>query len=750
MSSPRCVGILVVFLLVAVPLSAQPAPEASGQASSQPRRPRIGLALGGGSARGMAHIGVLRWFEEHHIPIDVIAGTSMGGLIGGAYASGMTPDEIRALMNDTDWDLMFLADSPYKYKTFRRKQDKRMFPSLLEFGLKGGLSLPGGLNPGQQVTLLLDRIALPYYDLKSFDDLPTPYRCVATDIRGGDAVVLERPPLARAMRATMAIPGVFTPVNWDDWLLVDGGALNNIPADVVRDMGADIVIAVNVGADSEQESQAQTLFAMMGRTLDTMMTTNSRRALESADMVVDPDLTGFSSGSWRDSDGLSERGYAGTEQLSGRLMAYAMTPEEHAAFMAARQAKRRHTVPSPSYVSVEGIGVTLPEATRRDIRTALQPLLNEPIDPETISSSILEVTGTDRYEYLTYGMTDTPQPTGLDIGVRPKTYGPPFLMLGLDLSNVDSTNFAFNLSSRVLHYGLLGRGSEARLDFVLGTEQRAALELLKPLFGSPVFVAGRGFFDRRGLNLYVDDDFVAEYRVKRSGAGIDLGTDFGRSAELRVGVNAADVRGRRRVGSPFLPEAEGTERWVGVGFIFDSQTSPLVPTRGIRLRSWLRRYYSGIKATGEFAGVGGDDYTVGLLGTSWFKTIRTADRLFVLGEGGFTAGEEPLLNQFSVGGPLTLGAFNNNEVSGDNYLLGIGGYLRNLGRMPDVLGGHIFGGAWIETGSAYDRWDEVDWNTNATVGLLVETLFGPLFAGGSVPLDGGGLRLYISLGPFFR
>src|SRR6476661_481552 len=251
-SFARWAGLIVITVCITgavQPVRAQSADD-SGQ---QPRRPRIGLALGGGSARGIAHIGVLRWFEEHHIPIDVIAGTSMGGLIAGAYASGMTPDEITALMKNADWDLMFLSDSPYKYKTIRRKQDKRLFPSQLEFGLRGGLKVPGGLNPGQQVSLMLDQIALPYYDLKSFDDLPTPYRCLATDLRKGEAVILGRPPLARAMRATMAIPGVFTPVNWDDWLLVDGGALNNIPVDVVKQMGADIVIAVNVGADAAND-----------------------------------------------------------------------------------------------------------------------------------------------------------------------------------------------------------------------------------------------------------------------------------------------------------------------------------------------------------------------------------------------------------------------------------------------------------------------------------------------------------------
>ena len=202
---------------------------------------------------------------------------------------------------------MFLSDSPYRFKTWRRKQDKREFPSQLEFGLKHGITLPGSLNPGQQVALLLDRIALPYGDLESFDDLPTPFRAVATDLRKGEVVVLGRPPLARAMRATMAIPGVFAPINWDDWLLVDGGTLNNVPADVVRSLSADIVIAVDVGADvGDEEQQQQSLLSLLGKTIDTMMTTSTRRALASADLIIDPDLKGLNSMSWRQSDELAD------------------------------------------------------------------------------------------------------------------------------------------------------------------------------------------------------------------------------------------------------------------------------------------------------------------------------------------------------------------------------------------------------------------------------------------------------------
>jgi NTE family protein len=688
----RIATLTAFTLLAAAPARAQ---------SSGPQvqtRPKIGLALGGGSARGIAHVGVLEWFEEHHIPIDFVVGTSMGGLVAGAYASGMMPAEIRELMKTADWDLMFLSDSPYKYKTFRRKTDKRRFPSQLEFGLKGGLSLPGSLNPGQQVALLLDRIALPYGDLQSFDDLPTPFRAVATDLRKGDIVVLGRPPLARAMRATMSIPGVFAPVNWDEWLLVDGGVLNNVPANVVRQLGADIVIAVNVGADAgDEKAQTASLLSLLGKTIDTMMTTSTRRALESADVIIDPDLTGLTSTSWRLSDDLADRGYQAAAALDGKLQGCAISSEAHAAFQAARQTKRRREASVPSQITFQPLGSPISPRVEAEIRRALTPVLNKPVNPQVIAHHILEITGNDRFEYLTYDVTDRPKPTSLQIGVRQKTYGPPFLMIGLDLNNIDSTNFAVNLTGRVLQYGLVGVGSELRLDFVAGTNQRLATELVKPIGSTPIFVAPRVYFDRRGRNLYLDDVFVAEYREKKLGAGLDIGSDFGRHSEVRLGYDIADYTGRRRVGSPDLPAVDGTERYAHLDFALDTQTSPLVPTRGLRIRSTLRQYFSAPTASAPLDDIvlaSPQSFTSGEVRSSWFRRVRGRDdRIFVLGEAGSSFGEHPFVNDFSLGGPLRLGSFNNDQLRGDNYLMFGGGYLRGVGRMPDVLGGSIFLGA---------------------------------------------------------
>jgi NTE family protein len=175
----------------------------------------VGVAFGGGSARGLAHIGVIQWFEEHRIPIDVVAGTSMGGLVGGSYASGMSAAELRAMIEGTDWDVMF-GSSSFGFKNLRRKRDARSYPSRLEFGLKGGIVAPSALNDGQQVDLLLARISAPYYAIESFDDLPTPFRCVAVDLVSADRIVIGSGSLAQAMRATMSLPGIFPPMQIDN------------------------------------------------------------------------------------------------------------------------------------------------------------------------------------------------------------------------------------------------------------------------------------------------------------------------------------------------------------------------------------------------------------------------------------------------------------------------------------------------------------------------------------------------------
>ena len=248
-------------------------------------RPTVGVAFGGGSARGIAHVGVIRWLEEHRIPIDAAAGTSMGGLIGGAYASGMEAAELKAFIMGLDWDQLFGASS-FAYKNIRRKADARAYPSRLEFGLKGGIVPPAALNNGESVELLLGRIAAPYWGIKDFDELPTPFRTVAVDLLSAQPVVMRSGSLADAMRATMSLPLIFPPIEVDGQILIDGATMNNVPADVVKAMGADKVVAISVGDLADREGLSYTMFGVAGNTIDAMMRASTRRALASADVLV--------------------------------------------------------------------------------------------------------------------------------------------------------------------------------------------------------------------------------------------------------------------------------------------------------------------------------------------------------------------------------------------------------------------------------------------------------------------------------
>src|SRR5262249_19221998 len=237
------IRVVMTLLMVASSLAQEPPPKSNPVLGN---RPKIGLVLEGGAALGLAHIGVISWLEEHHIPISYVAGTSMGGLVGGMYATGKSPAEMRQLVDGIPWSEVLRGQTPFRDLDYRRKEDKRDYPNSLEFGLKRGVRFPEGFNPGHQVGLILDRVALPYSGVKSFDELPIPFACVATDLASGKEYVFRRGSLSTALRSTMSIPGVFTPVRIDGHIFADGGILNNLPTDVAKDMGADIIIAVHL------------------------------------------------------------------------------------------------------------------------------------------------------------------------------------------------------------------------------------------------------------------------------------------------------------------------------------------------------------------------------------------------------------------------------------------------------------------------------------------------------------------------
>ncbi|MBL8175965.1 MAG: patatin-like phospholipase family protein [Bryobacterales bacterium] len=336
-------------------------------------RPKIGLVLAGGAAVGLTHIGVIRWLEDHRIPVDYIAGTSMGGLVGGLYATGHDATQMAEFAAGIDWSAALRINPPFEDLAFRRKQDRRQFPVAVEAGWKGGLRLPMGLSPGHGIGLVISRATASYEDLRSFQELPIPFRCVAVDLVTGREVIFAKGPLFDALRATMSIPGVFAPLQLGDQVLVDGGILNNLPIDVVKAMGAEVIIAVGLETP-ESENGYDNLLAVIRRSLGIMVSASEhrhRKSMRQADLILLPDLTGFSSGDYSRAKELADRGYEGAKRKGRFLATLAVDEAEWATYLADRNSRRRAAWIRPQFIDINGFAFDRKKRLAREMEREL-------------------------------------------------------------------------------------------------------------------------------------------------------------------------------------------------------------------------------------------------------------------------------------------------------------------------------------------------------------------------------------------
>lgn len=733
---------ILLALVVAVACSR------TADAQTPATRPLVGVALGGGSARGIAHVGVLRWLEEHHIPIDVIAGTSMGGLIGGSYATGMTPDEIDTMLGEIDWDAMF-GSSRFEFSNVRRKRDLRSYPSRLEFGLKGGIVPPPSLNNGQQVDLLLSRIAGPYYGIKNFDALPTPFRCVAVDLRSARPIVMSDGSLSRAMRATMSLPLVFPPVDTGAQLLVDGGAMNNIPGDIVRTMGAQHVIAVNVGNLNDKTEIDYSLIGLVMETLDAMMRANTIKAASGADIMIDVPVEEFGSLDWRRAPELIAAGYKGAELMKDRLLPLAVSEAEWQQWRDRRQAARLRTLPSPAFVRVEGAA---PGDTER-MQKALQPYVGQPLDLDALADTVQELGGLDRYETLSWSIVQQNGADGLLVTARPKNYGPPFMYLGISLENTTGNEFRFGLAGRYLAFDLFGSGSETRIDASIGSDPSLAATWYRPLGSTHFFIEPGAGVASESLSAISDGHTFAQYTRTRTGVVIDGGVNAGRYDEVRAGLRYGWSSANISIGDPGLPELKGEDSFVLTQWTHDGQDDAILPSRGLHSVTWLRHYFSAPVPTEAVAEDRTSEGVTQLqIAGSWLKSLDLARRrrLFMSGGLGTSFDGEPFpTEQFALGGPMRMSAFSVGEQRGDHFVQGSFGYFHQLMRLPDFLGGPVFAGGWFEVGSAFNHAEDADVGFHTSGAVILDTLIGPVFAGLSFGADGN-QRYYLGIGRLFR
>jgi NTE family protein len=686
-------------------------------------RPKVALVFEGGGALGFAHIGVLEWIEAHHIPVDYVAGTSMGGLVGGLYASGMSPQEIASFVGGINWNGVLSGQTPFPALSYRRKEDKLAFPNRLEFGLKHGFSMPNGLNSGSAVGLLLDEKMLPYYDMKKFDDLPIPFRCVATDMTTGKEHVFKDGSLAQAMRATMSIPGMFAPVEHAGQVFSDGAAVNNLPVDVARTMGADIVIAVYLDTGPFDKKSLSSLVGVAGRNVAIMVSANELQSMKDANLLLKADVSKFTASDFEDSAQIIPQGVKVAEEHAAELEKYAVSDDAWQAYLTQRNSRRRTYLPEPRFVDVYGIqGVR-----KTEIANQFAQYVNKPIDTQKIEDTINDLQGTGLYSSISYNMTEENGQTGLLVRPRLKDYGPPFLDLGFTLLSNDTNDIQLGMGGRATFFGVAGPGSELRVDADVGEVAGISGELYKPLItGKRYFVAPRAYYQHTITAFFTGSQQLAEYTEARNGFGIDLGYQFNSKAELRAGEDYQWYGESLRIGTPIEQAFHMTPFVTNVRFQYLGQDSVQVPTRGTEFRTVYHYLTQKPNTKGTYSQW---DSTV-----EHFTPAGTRGIIFGSASGGTSFGSTNLgLAGFSLGGPLRLSAYRRGELLGSDYFLGQAGYLHRLFKLNPVIGDAIYAMGFYEIGKVWNASEGTPKLPNdVAAGLIIKTLIGPIYGGASI------------------
>lgn len=722
---------------------------ASGQdASTAPQgtaaahRPRIGLALSGGGALGLAEIGVLQWMEENHIPVDRIAGTSMGSIIGAMYATGMSPAEIQKFAEKIDWDAAMLPEPAYTQLSYRRKQDRRDFLIKAPLGLKHGLNGPNGVNPGQGVGLLLDRIAFPESSVASFDDLPIPFRCVATDMLSGEGIVLRDGSLAQAVRASMAIPGVFTPMEINGRVLADGGMIQNIPVETVLAMQADAVIAVELRLPPGNLTQLETLSGVLGRAVDVMITQNERRSLALAQAKVSVDMTGFTGTDYSRVPELIALGHKTAASESAALLRYAIQdPAEWEEYLATRAA-RKHRPPA----KIEVIEVSGADSdTDSRIKHQLSKALRGPLDLSKLDTQLTRIAGEGQFDRLGYeGFTQNGVPA-LRVTTHEKSYGPPFVDLAVNVDGSGVAAFDFSAGARVTFMDIAHHGGEWRNDLLFGSSNLAASEFYQPLGQSHFFVSPYAFASKYARNSFTGQTRVAVFGDERAGGGFDIGYDSGRRSELRLGYEIFDGKLSPLIGAAGLPIVHGSTGEFRARYVWDGQDSPSVPSNGTRIVATLSRV---LQSPGLAHPIGQLEVQ-----TSSFVPVGGKTSLFFDVSGGTTfRGSAGPFQVFALGGPFRLGAYLPQEFLGNHYAYASLGFRRELYRLPTLIGRKVYWGGWYEAGTAFGTAmldpGPVAVHGTFNLGVISDTIVGPIVLAGSVSPTGQS-RVNFSVGRLF-
>ena len=701
-------------------------------------RPKIGLVLAGGGARGGAHIGVLKALEEAHVPIDYIAGTSIGAIMAALYAVGYSPDAMTKFVADIDWDEALGDRIQREDLSFRRKTDQEL--ALFAPGLgysRGGFRFRNGLILGQNIIQVLTRIGVSFPGETNFDLLGVPFRAVATDIATGEAVVLSGGDMGEALRASMAVPGVFAPVARDGRLLVDGGVANNLPIDVARAMGADIVIAVDISAPLLAQAEIQSPIDVTAQ-LTTVLTRRNVVAhiatLGSRDVLIVPKLQAFGSADFAHFAATIPAGYAATQAVQGQLAALALPPAQYAAWRAARR-RAPDIAPLIAFYRIDNRSHIANSTLARELK--LDSLVGTMLDPDLLRRHFAAVYGSDRFETIGYEPIREGDRYGLKVVAREKSWGPNYLKLRVltqgDLGgdNGVSLGIDFDATDATKYSG------EWRSYLQLGEERLIFTELYQPLGDDTGwFLLPRAQYQRRKQGLFNDaGDKLALFDVLERDVELRVGREFGAVARLETGLRVGAFEANRRIGVGY-PRAvrRNVGEWLSA-FTYDTLDSRNFPGAGMRLR---------------LAHVGGRDWLNS--GEPFDQISGTLDAAtsvhatHVVGRALYTRtvrGTAPIHRQAALGGFFRLSGIESDQLNGQHAAF-VGVALFQDFATPLIS---TYLGTTLEYGNVFqsDHIRRKDGLWSGSVWLGADTPLGPAYLGYGV-LQGGTDTLFLTIG----
>ncbi|WP_372521873.1 patatin-like phospholipase family protein [Sulfuricaulis sp.] len=726
-------ALAVLFVLPALAVNA-------ADESTAARRPRIGLVLGGGGARGGAHVGVLKVLEELRIPVDYVVGTSMGSIVGGLYASGMNSEEIEREMRAMDWKDLFQDDPNRADRSFRRKSDdyNYAFKAMLGFN-DGKIDIPLAYIRGQKFDLALNRLTLPVVEVKDFNRLPIPYRAVAADIETGKPVVLAKGNLSKSIRASMAVPAAFDPVEIDGRLLVDGGIANNVPVNVARDMGAEVLIVVDVGSGLFSRKEITSALSVTGQLANYLFTLNSEQQLKTLrprDVLIRPSLGDIGGGDFERVTETFPIGERSARDAIDALRRYSLSPQDYARFRA-QHARPRQEAPVIDLVRIDNHS-RVGDAVIAE-RISAKP--GQPLDMERLEQDIGQIYGLEIFESVRYDVVREDGKNVLVISVTEKHWGPGYLQFGLATANNFKGESTFKAGVLYTRTEINALNGEWRLGGQVGDEPGIFTELYQPLDPlSRYFATGKVGYEKTNEDVFDNDgNRLSRYLLASTKLELAAGRDFGTWGEGRLGYYRASGTAEVTVGAP-APDID-----VDLGYVFlrlsdDRVDSVNFPRTGHFGRAEYRVSRDGYGAS--------TDYDQAILD---FLHAFTWGRNTVVGRiSGFSTldGTAPLGARVRLGGFLRLSGLQEGQLSGQDAGLITLAYYR---RINDIQLFKSYLGVTLERGNVWQDSKDVSYNNAITAGsvfLGVDTPIGPFYlAYGRA--DTGDHSFYLYLGPRF-